>query len=115
MIAVIKGFENYSVSDKGEVFNNKKNVAISSFFHRKGYLMVTLCNKGKKRNIYVHRLVAEAFIPNPQNKPTINHKNEKKTDNNVNNLEWLTVAENNSYGTRVKRMIETKKRNKING
>lgn len=112
MTAVIKGYENYSVTDEGKVFNNVRNKALSPFLHRKGYLMVTLFNKGKRRNIYVHRLVAEAFIPNPLNKPTINHKDENKLSNKASNLEWLTIAENNAYGTRNQRISETLKRKK---
>ncbi len=109
----IKGFENYTISDKGEVFSIVRKKTISPFLHRKGYPMVTLCQNGKKRNLYVHRLVAEAFIPNPENKPTINHKNENKLINEVSNLEWLTVEENNAYGTRIQRMIQTKKNKKL--
>lgn len=114
MTAIVKGFENYTVTDTGEVYNNVRNKPLSMFLHRRGYLMVSLFNGGKKRNIYVHRLVAEAFIPNPENKPTINHKNENKLINDVSNLEWLTVRENNAYGTRVERIKETWRKKRQN-
>lgn len=68
-----------------------------------GYLKVGLCKNGKQKFHLVHRLVAEAFIPNPYNLPCINHKDECKTNNNVNNLEWCDNKYNNAYGTRTER------------
>ncbi len=65
---------------------------------KRGYLRVDLY--GVKRGVLVHRLVAEHFVPNPCAKETVNHKNEIKTDNRADNLEWLTNAENHNYGTR---------------
>ena len=61
----------------------------------------------------VHRLVAQAFIPNPDNLPCINHKDEDKTNNNVSNLEWCTYEYNSNYGTGTKRATETKMRKKL--
>ncbi len=68
-----------------------------------GYLFVHLAMYGKIRPCRIHRMVAEAFIPNPDRLPTVNHKNEDKTDNRVENLEWCTQAYNNEYGTRAQR------------
>lgn len=62
--------------------------------HRFGYFQVGLSVKNKRKNIYVHRLVAKAFIPNPYNKPDVNHKDGNKKNNHVNNLEWVTHSEN---------------------
>lgn len=70
---------------------------------QKGYLFVHLSVQGRAKPCRIHRLVAEHFIPNPQGLPTVNHKNEDKTDNRVENLEWCTQAYNNEYGTRTQR------------
>lgn len=68
-----------------------------------GYLFVHLSKDGHAHPQRIHRMVAEAFIPNPDRLPTVNHKNEDKTDNRVENLEWCTQAYNNEYGTRTQR------------
>lgn len=68
-----------------------------------GYLGVGLAMGGKVQNSLIHRLVAAAFIPNPDGLPEVNHKNEDKKDNRVENLEWCSVSYNNCYGTRLER------------
>lgn len=68
-----------------------------------GYMFVHLSKEGKVEPRRIHRMVAEAFIPNPYRLPSVNHKNEDKTDNRVENLEWCTQAYNNEYGTRTQR------------
>ena len=72
-----------------------------------GYLRVNLYKNRVQVNKTIHRLVAEAFIPNPENKPTVNHIDENKTNNNVNNLEWATMKEQNSHGTRLERFSKS--------
>ena len=71
--------------------------------NKSGYLMVILNKEGKRKGMKIHRLVAEAFIPNPLNLPQVNHRNEIKSDNRVENLEWCTQDYNNKYGTRTER------------
>lgn len=61
---------------------------------------MVLCEAGKSKKVFVHRLVAEAFIPNPNNLPIINHKDENPSNNAVSNLEWCTVSYNNNYNKR---------------
>lgn len=90
----IEGFENYSVTEDGRIFNNKFNKFLRLSLTTTGYLKIGL-NKGKERKFYgIHRLVAIAFIPNPDNHPVVMHLNNIKTDNRVENLKWGTYTEN---------------------
>lgn len=81
--------------------------------NKNGYNTISLLNGKKRKNTSVHRLVAQAFIPNPENKPQINHKNGIKTDNRIENLEWATASENtqHAYDTG----LEKKKIGELNG
>ena len=105
----IEGFEGlYQVSNLGKVkslnYNHtKKEKILKHGSDRVGYLRVNLCKEGKRKTYQVHRLVAQAFIPNLENKPQVNHKDEDKTNNKVENLEWMTRRENINYGTRNER------------
>lgn len=76
-----------------------------------GYYRAHLYNHQKCKKVFVHRLVAEAFIPNPNNHPVINHKDENKLNNKADNLEWCTYSYNSQYGTAIKR--RTKKTTKL--
>ena len=91
----IEGFENYSVSTHGRVRNDKYNYIIKT--ESSHYVRVRLWRKGGAKQFYVHRLVARAFIPNPYNYPIINHKDENKSNNHIENLEWCTHSYNLTY------------------
>ena len=87
---------------------------ITSIINKSGYNTVMLYKNTARKWIFVHRLVAEAFIPNPDNLPYINHKDENKLNNKVDNLEWCTSKYNSNYGTRNKRISNTKRNNTYN-
>lgn len=105
----IVGFEeHYLVSDSGQVWSVRRHKALTPTIDRYGYEKVVLSKKGKMFYYTIHRLVAQAFVPNPDNLTTVNHINENKTDNRAINLEWMSIADNVNYGTRNERMSDTK-------
>ena len=92
----IKGHPGYSVSNEGEVIG-MKGYKLKGTPSTSGYLGVFLCSPKPKVRREIHKLVAEAFIPNPTNKPCINHKDGNKINNHVDNLEWVTYSENQKH------------------
>jgi len=97
----IKGYEGkYQISNLGNVksFLKGKEYLLKPYSTR-GYLSIGLWDGQKKQTVLIHRLVASAFIPNPNGYKEINHKDENKSNNNINNLEWCTREYNMSYGT----------------
>lgn len=107
---IIEDYPDYEVSNEGLVRNvkTKRNSVVCK--NKGGYGVVHLKKDGKCYTPYVHRLVALAFIPNTENLPQINHKDENKLNNRVENLEWCTNQYNCNYGTRNRRISENKKR-----
>ena len=109
----IKDYEgHYQVSNLSRVKSIKfgKERILKPVTDRHGYLIVGLWKNNKQKTYKVHRLVAEAFIPNPYNLPQVNHKDENPLNNNVNNLEWCNSKYNCNFGTRIERI--SKRRSK---
>lgn len=93
----IKNFPNYSINENGKVRNDLTNKIKAPFINKKnGYYMVDLWKNNKSTKIPIHRLVAEAFIPNPENKATVDHKDGNRKNNSIENLRWATYSEQNS-------------------
>lgn len=115
--------ENYSISENGDVRNDKTGQIKKPYINsNNGYLMVDLWENNKSIKRTIHRLLAEAFIPNPENKPTVDHKDGNRTNNSLSNLRWATYSEQNSrfntYGVRSERIKVVhyeEKRNKRGG
>lgn len=102
----VVGYEGlYQVSNLGRIkslFRYKR--ILKPIVGSQGYLYVSLYNKNKKmKSKRMHQLIAQAFIPNPNKLPFVNHKDENVTNNNVNNLEWCNAKYNCNYGTRIQR------------
>ena len=112
----VVGYEGYyEVSNQGRLrsvphitINNKmrKGILRKPYTNCKGYLCVQLCKDGITKAKPIHRLVAEAFIPNPHGLPIINHKDEDRKNNNADNLEWCDYSYNNNYGRRIEKVIK---------
>lgn len=110
----VKGFPNYAISNYGDIksvarvvksrngYRNKKEKILNPDTVKGGYLRVVLYDDNlSKKKYMVHRLVAEHFIPNPKNKPQVNHLDGDKTNNRLNNLEWVTASENQMHAFRI--------------
>ena len=103
----IPGYEGlYAITSCGKVWSYRRKIFLKPSLNQKGYAYVSLSKDGKSKTCRIHRLVAEAFIPNPENKPEVNHINEVKTDNYVSNLEWATRIENMNAGTVQQRLAQ---------
>lgn len=109
MLKDIIGYEHeYAVTENGKIWSYKTNKFLNPGKHKCGYLQIALWQHNKPKYYFVHRLVAEAFIPNPNNLPQVNHKDEDKTNNNVCNLEWCDRKYNMNYGTMRERSTHNK-------
>ena len=90
----IDGYNNYAISTFGKVKNTKTGKILKGFDNGHGYLQIDLYENAIRKNCYVHRLVANAFLDNPDDKECVDHRNNDKTNNHLTNLRWATTKEN---------------------
>lgn len=112
----VVGYEGYyKVSNKGNVYSVERKDSmgrkwggrtLKPIYDNYGYLVVSLHKNGKQKVKKIHRLITEAFIPNPNNYPDVNHRDEEKDNNELSNLEWCDKGYNNNHGTRNERAIK---------
>ena len=103
----IKGYEGlYAVTSCGKVWSYKSKRFLNIARSSNGYMNVALYKNGTRKQYSVHRLVAKTFMPNPNNLPEVNHKDENKSHNWINNLEWCDKKYNANYGTRNDRLAK---------
>lgn len=99
----IIGFPGYTVTDDGKIisYKFKKPRVMKTWYQKSGYENIKLCKENKTYHFLIHRLVAQAFIPNPNNLPEVNHKDKNVKNNHVDNLEWCDRKQNlyDSYST----------------
>lgn len=94
----IEGFKNYAVTECGRVFNTSKETERAQDFNKAvGYFQVDLYEKNQRTKHYIHRLVAQAYVPNPNKLPEVNHKDSNRTNNHYSNLEWVTSSGNSLH------------------
>jgi hypothetical protein len=90
----VRGYPNYLIYPDGRVYNKKYKRFLKPSDNGQGYLKVDLCKDGERKTHSIHRLVAEQYIPNPDNKPEVDHIYRDRKDNRVENLQWVTSSEN---------------------
>ena len=101
-------YTDYMITEEGDVYSTKFGKLKKRKQHpsNRGYKTIQLCNDGKRKTYNVHRLVAQTYIPNPDNLPEVNHIDEDKTNNNIANLEWSTSQYNNEYSLAKSYIVE---------
>lgn len=102
MAIPVPGYTDYLVYEDGRIWSNKTHKFLKPAFSQSGYASVELFNHSGSKRLLIHRIVASVFIPNPNNLPQVNHKDENPKNNNVNNLEWCTALYNMNYGNGAK-------------
>lgn len=104
----IPGYEGlYAATEDGRIFSYKRKRFLKPTKHYSGYLRITLCKNGKSKNYALHRLIAATYLENPLNLPCVNHIDEDKLNNNVENLEFCDAAYNINFGTRTERAAKS--------
>ena len=107
----VVGYEGiYGITSCGKVWSYRNECFLKPKVNKGGYLQVNLHKNGKYKSYVIHRLVSEAYLPNPNNLPQINHRDENKTNNCLQNLEWCNASYNTNYGTRNEKISNSRKK-----
>jgi hypothetical protein len=111
---LIPGSEHYFITEDGNVINNKTGKTLKPEITQRGYYRIEIRINGNKKRLYVHKLVAQAYLPNPDNKPMVDHRDQQKHNNHKRNLRWVTNQENMllyamQHLTQYKRQSEARK------
>lgn len=103
----VKDYPQYEVFADGTIYSHKSKKFLKPILHSNGYMFVEIFNNNGSKVKSIHRLVAEVYLPNPNNYPCVNHKDENPTNNNADNLEWCTHEYNSNYGTCIERRTKS--------
>lgn len=103
----IKDYEDYAISEYGDIWSFKSNMFLKTWLNHRGYVVCILSRNGKKKNVRINRLVAEAFIPNPENLPQVGHDDDVKENNHYSNLYWTTNKENATHNGKHLKLCKT--------
>ena len=110
----IKDYEGlYAATSCGKIYSYRAKRFLKPIKNKKGYLYVNLCKDGVCKHYFVHRLVADAYLPNQDNLPQVNHKDEDKSNNALPNLEWISPKDNTNYGTGKERSAKSRQKKVI--
>ena len=110
-MAKLENYSSYEIYEDGRIYSYKSRKWLTLKPRRDGYIRVRLVNdNGEIKDLYLHRIIAQTFIPNPDNLPQVNHKDENKGNSCVDNLEWCNAKYNANYGTRNERIIKSQEK-----